>query len=202
MEKRETQLRRRDPPITWIPGSVESPTKIVEAPTRIQTRTLVGTRSVLKQVNYVEIQSAIERHLNGDWGLVSPRDAVQNNRSLLFGNAVISAFQDSNRVRFWIVSDSDSSRTVVMLPSDFRKLQQPQTMDKIVWKSLKGMLFVCQRSLKWLASQDLLGKLRRIVNRKFILFTILGYAIPEFLYYMLCQTVSAQRELAILFTGF
>ena len=202
MENRGTQLRRRDLPITWIPGSMDSATSVVETLPRIQTSKLVGTRSVLKQVNYSDLQSAIERHLNGDWGLVSPGDALRNNLSLLMGNAVISAFQDSDRVRFWIISNSDRSQTAVMLPSDFRKLQQPQTINKIVWSLVKRLFLVCHRSLKWLVSQGLLGRLRRIVNRRFFLFAFLGYAIPEVLYYMLCQTVSAQRELESLFTGF
>lgn len=202
MENRGTQLRRRDLPITWIPGHKESPTTVVEPLHRIQTSKLVGTLSVLKQVDYGEIQRAIEKHLSGDWGLVSPREAIHNNLALQLGKAVISAFQDSNRVRFWIVSSSDRSRTVVMLPSDFRKLQQPQTIIRIAWRLVKQLLSGCHRSLKWLAMQDVFGKLRGIVNRKFILFAFLVYAIPEALYYTLCQTVSAQRELETLFTGF
>jgi hypothetical protein len=202
MEYRETQLRRRDLPITWIPGTKESPTTVVEPLRRIQTSKLVGTHSVIEQVDYGELQSAVKRHLKGDWGLVSARDATQNNRAVQLGKAVISAFQDCNRVRFWIISSSDRSRTVVMLPSDFRKLQQPQPTIRIVWDLVKLLLSGCHRSLRWLAMQDLLGKLRRIVNRRFVLFAFLVYAIPEALYYMLCQTVAAQRELESLFAGF
>lgn len=202
MERRESQHRRRDLPVTWIPGFKESATTIVDSANRVQTSRLVGTPSVLQQVNYFELQSAVERHLKGDWGLVSPRDAARNNVSLHIGEAVISAFQNSERVRFWIITNSDRSQTAVMLPSDFRRLQQPQSICKIVWSVVTRLWWGCFYSLRRIASQVRYAKLRRIVNRRFAAMAFLAYAIPEVVYYMFCLTASALREVESLFAGF
>jgi hypothetical protein len=64
------------------------------------------------------------RHLRGDWGTVCREDWKENDRSLVEGSRLLSAYQLSNGVRIWIITeatgdDGQRASTCILLPSDY-----------------------------------------------------------------------------------
>jgi hypothetical protein len=74
-----------------------------------------GTVTLLLRTE--ELLTALERHSQGDWGDLLPEDAVANDLALVQGGRLFSAY-GLDRDRFWIITDADRSRTIVLLPED------------------------------------------------------------------------------------
>jgi len=68
---------------------------------------------------HMEVNAAIERHLNGDWGDVCPSDWQLNEDALKHGDRLLSVYHTHDDVKFWIITESDRSATTVLLPSDY-----------------------------------------------------------------------------------
>jgi hypothetical protein len=81
-------------------------------------RTVVTTNaaSVLADSDIV---AALSRHVRGDWGELDKHDRAANDRALVDGGRILSAYQSSNGIRFWIITEWDRSVTTVLLPEDY-----------------------------------------------------------------------------------
>jgi hypothetical protein len=66
-----------------------------------------------------DIQSALSRHANGDWGDVDETDRKENELSLEKGFRLLSVYKDRNDAKFWIITEADRSATTVLLPEDY-----------------------------------------------------------------------------------
>jgi hypothetical protein len=66
-----------------------------------------------------DIEKALARHSQGDWGDVCPEDAETNNDSLKSGGSFFSVYHDRNGVKFRIITDPDHNATVVQFPPDY-----------------------------------------------------------------------------------
>ena len=66
-----------------------------------------------------DIEFALKCHANGDWGDVCDEDREENERALIEGRRLFSAYTDRNSVKFWIITESDRSATTVLLPDDY-----------------------------------------------------------------------------------
>ncbi len=67
-------------------------------------------------------QAAIEflrRHLSRDWGEVDPEDAAANDRGLIEGGRLLSAYKTAKGVRLWVITEADRSATTLLLPEDY-----------------------------------------------------------------------------------
>ncbi len=201
METFKNQTSRRDQQVTWIAGKEEPTIQIAKPSCRVQIGTLVETHSVLKQVNPIDIRNALNRHKNGDWGLVSSFESYWNDYSLDRGNAVLSAFQDQHSVRFWIETSADRSRTVVMLPCDYRQLHRPPSIRKIVERSVGCLLAESHRNARWLFIRVLPKLMSRVMTMRFVISTFLLIAIPEVLYYLFQLMVMATRDVQFFFAN-
>jgi hypothetical protein len=62
--------------------------------------------------------AGIRRHEAGDWGEVTPEDRHANDRALMEGTRILSAYYSSG-VRFWIITEADRSKTTVIMPEDY-----------------------------------------------------------------------------------
>ena len=71
-----------------------------------------------KALTTEDIQLALSRHANGEWGNVSKRDAKENERALREGVRVMSTYRSNGGVKFWVVTKSDRSETAVFLPHE------------------------------------------------------------------------------------
>lgn len=76
---------------------------------------IVITRSAGNALTRKDLQKGLQRHVNGDWGDISPEDR-QNNAYEAVG--LISAYDSSDGKRFWIYTSYDESVTTVLLPED------------------------------------------------------------------------------------
>lgn len=63
--------------------------------------------------------SCIARHSQGDWGDVNEEDRISNERSLVNGSRILSAYMFKNRDRVWIITEADRASTTVLFPSEY-----------------------------------------------------------------------------------
>ena len=66
-----------------------------------------------------EMQAALRRHHTGDWGALDEHDRMENERGLLAGLRLFSAYSTKAGVRFWIITEHDRSVTTILLPREY-----------------------------------------------------------------------------------
>ena len=81
--------------------------------------TTVITANALSALQPQDVQRALRRHVQGDWGDVPAADGRSNDAALLEGCRLLSAYRDSRGVKFWIITEADRSATTVLLPEDY-----------------------------------------------------------------------------------
>lgn len=77
------------------------------------------TAAAQEQLHASAVQSALHRHLSGDWGDCEPEDAAANDEALLHGDRLLSVYHTAEAVKFWIITEADRSATTVLLPDDY-----------------------------------------------------------------------------------
>jgi hypothetical protein len=80
---------------------------------------VVATANALRHLDHPSIVGAVRRHQAGDWGLVGAEDWAANDQALIEGTRLLSAYDSSEGVRFWIITEWDRSLTTVLLPEDY-----------------------------------------------------------------------------------
>lgn len=86
---------------------------------KFKTGRIVTTANALNHLTYDDILSGLLRHITGDWGNLDADDQKENDQSLEKGARLLSAYQASNGVKFWIITEADRSATTVLLPEDY-----------------------------------------------------------------------------------
>ncbi len=61
----------------------------------------------------------LTRHLAGDWGDVCEEDKLENERSLVNGWRILSAYTLKTGVKFWIITEATREVTTILLPGDY-----------------------------------------------------------------------------------
>jgi hypothetical protein len=66
----------------------------------------------------------LDRHVQGDWGLLDDEDKQLNDQSLIDGSRILSAYETLKGVKIWIITEAadDSghrSATTILLPEDY-----------------------------------------------------------------------------------
>ncbi len=80
---------------------------------------VVATTNATNCLSMEEIQAALRRHVQGDWGLIPPEDRDENELSLKEGFRLLSAYDSGDGTRFWIITEADRSVTTVLMPDDY-----------------------------------------------------------------------------------
>lgn len=80
---------------------------------------LFATPGVLAEVSTADISTALSRHAMADWGDLCQEDIDENNRALEEGSRLLSAYNSTSKVKFWIITEWDRSVTTVLLPSEY-----------------------------------------------------------------------------------
>jgi hypothetical protein len=80
---------------------------------------IVATPHALEVIPNNDIQVGITRHQAGDWGEVPPEDRIANDRAVVEGTRLLSAYRSAKDVVFWIITEADRSSTCVLLPEDY-----------------------------------------------------------------------------------
>ncbi len=60
----------------------------------------------------------LQRHVSGDWGELSVEDKRANERALLDGTRILSAYT-YYCIKFWVITEADRSATTILLPSEY-----------------------------------------------------------------------------------
>ena len=89
------------------------------SPAKFLLGRIVATPSVLESVPNLEILSALERHVRGDWGTLDAEDLNANENALKHGGRLFSAYHSTKNVKFWIITEWNRSVTTVLLPEDY-----------------------------------------------------------------------------------
>jgi len=80
---------------------------------------IVATPNALQSIAQEDILMGIKRHQAGDWGDLETADREANNLALKVGERILSAYNGSTGIRFWIITEADRSVTTVLLPEDY-----------------------------------------------------------------------------------
>ena len=80
---------------------------------------IVATPNALQSIAQEDILMGIKRHQAGDWGDLETADREANDRALKVGERILSAYNGSTGIRFWIITEADRSVTTVLLPEDY-----------------------------------------------------------------------------------
>ncbi len=87
--------------------------------TRIPLGKLVITPNAKDTIPRAEALAALLRHQTGDFGDIYDDDWEANMEALEYGDRILSAYNASNGVRFWIITEGDRSATTILLPEDY-----------------------------------------------------------------------------------
>lgn len=90
-----------------------------ERVTWFQLGKIVATQGVIGVVPPQELAFALSRHACCDWGELSDDDRASNEEALSGGKRLFSAYDTSNGIRFWIITEHDRSRTTLLLPLEY-----------------------------------------------------------------------------------
>jgi hypothetical protein len=61
----------------------------------------------------------LRRHLSGDWGELDEGDRLENERSLVAGLRLLSAYHLSDGTKIWVITEADRSCTTFLLPEEY-----------------------------------------------------------------------------------
>ncbi len=86
---------------------------------RVPLGQLFITRAAKEELNREDVFRALEQHRAGDWGEVGAEDWKANDRALVEGTRLLSAYWDRGKHRFWIITEADRAITTVLLPDDY-----------------------------------------------------------------------------------
>lgn len=79
----------------------------------------VITPNAAASVEHADVLAALRRHASGDWGELGEEDRAANDRALVEGTRLLSAYRARNGTRFWIITEADRSVTTILLPEDY-----------------------------------------------------------------------------------
>lgn len=66
-----------------------------------------------------DVQTALDRHSRGDWGVLDTIDRRQNLRAMSTGQPVQSIYESQTGRKFWVITTADRSQTSVLLAEDY-----------------------------------------------------------------------------------
>ena len=59
------------------------------------------------------------RHKHGDWGVLDEEERQENERSLIRGWRLLSAYDTRLSERLWVITEADRSATTILLPDEY-----------------------------------------------------------------------------------
>ena len=78
----------------------------------------VGVLNALNESNQT-CTEFLHRHATGDWGDLDAEDKQTNERAILHGERLLSAYLTKNGSKIWIISEADRSSTTLLLPDEY-----------------------------------------------------------------------------------
>ena len=65
------------------------------------------------------VTDSMHKHAQGDWGNVGKEDRLANERALIDGSRLFSAYAADGLPGIWIITESDRTATTVLFPSEY-----------------------------------------------------------------------------------
>ena len=65
------------------------------------------------------VHECLLRHMLGDWGNLPEGDKQANERALVNGSRLFSAYKVDNLPKIWIVTEADRSSTCILFPDEY-----------------------------------------------------------------------------------
>lgn len=65
------------------------------------------------------LSTFLARHAAGDWGVVDAEDKAANDRAVVVGARLLSAYLLNDGTKLWIISEADRAATTVLLPDEY-----------------------------------------------------------------------------------
>lgn len=65
------------------------------------------------------IHESLLRHALGDWGDVDEQDKQANERALVEGTRLLSAYTAKGLPKIWIITEADRSATTILFPAEY-----------------------------------------------------------------------------------
>ena len=86
-----------------------SPGRIVATPNALEALTQAGQSA----------SELLDRHLQGDWGILCEEDKQSNAEALKEQGRLMSAYLLRTGEKIWVITEWDRSITTVLLPEDY-----------------------------------------------------------------------------------
>ena len=82
---------------------------------------LVATPSALSILVSLRVSpwALLNRHVQGDWGDLDEHDRREDERALIEGTRLLSAYSLASGTRIWIITEADRSATTLLLPEEY-----------------------------------------------------------------------------------
>ena len=77
------------------------------------------TPGAYEALNLKDAADCLVRHASGDFGDMSEEDKALNEEAVENEGRIMSAYRDSNGVKFWIITEWDRSATTILLPDEY-----------------------------------------------------------------------------------
>ena len=77
------------------------------------------TAAAMQALSLSEVDVALTRHANGDWGTVCKEDWDANDLALSECGRILSTYKAADQTVFWIITEWNRSATTILLPSDY-----------------------------------------------------------------------------------
>ena len=61
----------------------------------------------------------LRRHADCDWGDVGEEDRAENDKSLVDGLRLLSAYRTQAGEKLWVITEADRSATTILLPEEY-----------------------------------------------------------------------------------
>ena len=100
----------------------EEVARLINKVVRFPLGQLVYTPGVLNTLTGSQIYGLIARYLRGDWSEMDAYDRKANERALLTGERIFSAYTVKSlgeERRVWVITEADRSATTVLLPEEY-----------------------------------------------------------------------------------
>jgi acetyl-CoA carboxylase carboxyltransferase component len=65
------------------------------------------------------VHECLVRHLLGDWGNLCEGDRNENEKALVNGSRLFSAYKTNTQPKIWIITEADRSSTCILFPDEY-----------------------------------------------------------------------------------
>ena len=82
---------------------------------------IVATPAAIVAIEFAHTTAheLLQRHVSGDWGDLSAEDQALNDRAVVQGERILSAYMLADGERLYIITEWDRSATTILLASEY-----------------------------------------------------------------------------------